>query len=80
MTTVGISLMVLGAVGPCGGGTIWLAIYYASAQMYPVESWGYGNLAVGLIGIASGLVLILAGAILLFANRRRRRSGPQQSS
>jgi hypothetical protein len=53
---------------------------YASAQMYPVESWGYGNLAVGLIGIASGMAILLAGAILLFANRRRRPSGPRQST
>jgi hypothetical protein len=80
MTTVGTSLMVLGAAGPCGGGSLWLATYYASAQKYPVESWGYGNLAVGVIGIAIGLLLILAGAILLFANRRRRGTAPRRSS
>jgi hypothetical protein len=80
ITTVGISLLVLGAIGPCAGGALWLAVYYASVQVYPIGSWGYGNLAVGFIGIVSGLVMILTGATLLLANRRRRQAGSQQYS
>jgi hypothetical protein len=69
---VGIVLVVAGGVGPCGGGILWLAVYYASAQLYPVEGLGYGNIAVGLIGIAVGLVMAAGGAVLLLTDRRRR--------
>jgi hypothetical protein len=69
---VGIVLIVAGGVGPCGGGILWLAVYYASAQLYPVEGLGYGNVAVGLIGMAVGVAMAAAGAVLLLTDRRRR--------
>ena len=72
----GIVLIVAGLVGPCGGGVLWLAIYYASEQQYPLEGLGYGNIAVGFIGAAVGLAMVVAGAFLLLAERRKRRSSP----
>lgn len=64
--------MAFSVLGPCGVGVLWLAVYYTTAQTYPVRSWGYGNLVVGLSGMAIGLITISAGAALVIAGRRKR--------
>jgi hypothetical protein len=73
LATVGWLLLALGFVGPCLIGAGWLAVYYLSAAMYPVSSWGYGNIAAGLAGILVGAVIVSAGGVVLMISRGRRR-------
>ena len=73
LTAAGIVLVALGLVGPCGGGILWLAVYYLSETAYPVSSWQQGNVAVGLSGICAGLVLAVTGLVLLLVARTSQR-------
>ena len=36
----------------------WLVVYYLSETSYPVESWGYWNLAVGFGSMVASLILL----------------------
>ncbi|GHJ46598.1 cell division protein CrgA [Catellatospora sp. TT07R-123] len=39
-------------------GIAWLVIYYLSGTTYPVEGWGYWNLAVGFGAMVTALGLL----------------------
>jgi hypothetical protein len=39
-------------------GITWLVVYYLSQTHYPVESWGYWNLAVGFGAMVTSLILL----------------------
>ena len=72
LAVAGIVLTMLGLVGPCAAGVLWLAIYYLSETEYPVSSWQYGNVAVGLSGVCTGSLLTGTGLALLLVARRTR--------
>jgi hypothetical protein len=36
----------------------WLVVYYLSETLYPVQSWGFWNLAVGFGAMVLSLVLL----------------------
>lgn len=46
------------AVGLIFAGIGWLVVYYLSETSYPVESWGYWNLAVGFGSMVASLILL----------------------
>ena len=67
------SMIILGicGIGPCVLGAGWLVTYYASVAQYPVASWGYWNLAVGL-GIAGvGLLAVIVSLSLFLLSKSR---------
>jgi hypothetical protein len=39
-------------------GIAWLVLFYLSDQRYPVESWGYWNLAVGFGAMVASLLVL----------------------
>jgi hypothetical protein len=39
-------------------GIAWLVVYYLSETLYPVQSWGYWNLAIGFGGMVGSLALL----------------------
>ena len=45
-----VSLIVIGIA--------WLVVYYLSSQQWPVESWGYWNLAIGFGCMVASLGLL----------------------
>jgi Cell division protein CrgA len=45
-----VTLIVLG-IG-------WLVVFYLSQSQYPVQSWGYWNLAIGFGGMVTALGLL----------------------
>jgi hypothetical protein len=71
LATASIVILVMCGIGPCILGAGWLAIYYMSAAQYPVSSWGYWNLAVGL-GIAGVGLIVAIVSLLLFVSSRSR--------
>ncbi|MEU4625794.1 cell division protein CrgA [Actinoplanes sp. NPDC023801] len=73
MAVAGWVLLVLGLLGPCLIGVAWLAVYYLSAAAWPVEAWGVGNVAAGLIIILLGLFVVSAAITLIMLSRRKRR-------
>jgi Cell division protein CrgA len=48
----------ISAVSLIVGGIAWLVVYYLSQTEYPVESWGYWNLAVGFGAMVASLILL----------------------
>jgi phosphatidylglycerophosphate synthase len=36
----------------------WLVVYYLSETIYPVQAWGYWNLAVGFGAMVAALALL----------------------
>lgn len=72
LAVAGSVLIVLGLVGPCALGVLWLTIYYVSETEYPVSSWQYGNVAVGLSGVCIGSILTGTGLVLLLVTRGNR--------
>ena len=36
----------------------WLVVYYLSETLYPVQSWGYWNLAIGFGAMVASLALL----------------------
>jgi hypothetical protein len=46
------------AVSLIVGGIAWLVVYYLSQTEYPVQSWGYWNLAVGFGAMVASLILL----------------------
>ena len=36
----------------------WLVLYYLSETVYPVQSWGYWNLAVGFGAMVASLIVL----------------------
>ena len=47
LPVLGVSLIVLGIA--------WLVVFYLSSGSWPVESWGYWNLAVGFGAMVAAL-------------------------
>lgn len=45
-----IALIVLGIA--------WLVVFYLSTGQYPVQSWGYWNLAIGFSGMVGALAIL----------------------
>lgn len=39
-------------------GLVWLVTFYLSDQKFPVQSWGYWNLAVGFAGLVGSLIVL----------------------
>jgi phosphatidylglycerophosphate synthase len=39
-------------------GIAWLVVYYLSSQAYPVQAWGYWNLAVGFGCMVASLAIL----------------------
>ena len=39
-------------------GIAWLVVYYLSEQQWPVEPWGYWNLAVGFGAMVASLAIL----------------------
>jgi hypothetical protein len=73
LATAGLVIVAVGALGPCLLGAGWLIVYYLSETAYPVESWGYGNVTVGMSGVCLGIVAMVIGAILFVIARTQRR-------
>lgn len=48
----------ISAVALIVGGITWLVVYYLSQTEYPVQSWGYWNLAVGFGAMVASLILL----------------------
>lgn len=46
------------AVALIVAGIAWLVVYYLSETLYPVEEWGYWNLAVGFGAMVASLALL----------------------
>jgi cell division protein CrgA len=46
------------AVALIVGGIGWLVVFYLSQSQYPVQSWGYWNLAIGFGGMVAALALL----------------------
>jgi hypothetical protein len=46
------------AVGLIVFGIGWLVVYYLSETAYPVQAWGYWNLAVGFGAMVASLALL----------------------
>jgi phosphatidylglycerophosphate synthase len=46
------------AVSLIVGGIGWLVVYYLSETEYPVQAWGYWNLAVGFGAMVTALGLL----------------------
>lgn len=46
------------AVALIAAGILWLVVFYLSGGAYPVQSWGYLNLAVGFGAMVSSLIVL----------------------
>jgi Uncharacterised protein family (UPF0233). len=46
------------AVALIVAGILWLVVFYLSSGAYPVQAWGYLNLAVGFGAMVSSLIVL----------------------